>query len=502
MNTAASRRITRTVVALSLSAAIFSSTTTTASASSDVPTPRSSFASTDVSALVAEAHAAGTVPLAVVLDTGAPTPRNKGQFGQDKAAAARADAASSVADERAVRVRDKVLATIKGMPGKGLRALAGSPYISLKATEAEVKALAHAPGVKAIFRDEPFSQSSTSSYGASAQLPSWWHYNRIGLDWTTKSGWIGTGQTVVIIDSGVERNHPYLAGRVIYEACFSTNTDGSGGCPNGQRSQTNVTGSAAPCTYSWGCAHGTHVAHIAAGQYGVAPGARIIAIRASHKEWSTKTRGYEPMYSWSDVADALWFVYGPLPYTPASVNMSLGTDNGTTGYCDGAPAMKPMADGIAALSRDYRTATIIASGNANFYNGVSFPACISTAITVGNTTLQSATSSADAVYGNVSSGSNSGPQVDLLAPGTDICSAVPTYLDNDGTADGLACGYIGTSMAAPQVAGAYAVMRQSRPSSTVQDVFLALNRRGTTVTDSRNGLVRTRISVSNAVYYW
>ena len=114
-------------------------------------------------------------------------------------------------------------------------------------------------------------------------------YKRQGLDWTTKSGWIGTGQTVVIIDSGVERNHPYLAGRVIYEACFSTNTDGSGGCPNGQRSQTNVTGSAAPCTYSWGCAHGTHVAHIAAGQYGVAPGARIIAIRASHKEWSTKT---------------------------------------------------------------------------------------------------------------------------------------------------------------------------------------------------------------------
>ena len=104
MNTAASRRITRTVVALSLSAAIFSSTKTTASASSDVPTPRSSFASTDVSALVAEAHAAGTVPLAVVLDTGAPTPRNKGQFGQDKAAAARADAASSVANERAGRV--------------------------------------------------------------------------------------------------------------------------------------------------------------------------------------------------------------------------------------------------------------------------------------------------------------------------------------------------------------------------------------------------------------
>ena len=58
--------------------------------------------------------------------------------------------------------------------------------------------------------------------------------------------------------------------------------------------------------------------------------------------------------------------------------------------------------------------------------------------------------------------------IDMLAPETDICSAVPSILDTDGVADGVQCDYRGTSMATPQVAGAIAMLRQRRPAATVQ----------------------------------
>ena len=98
------------------------------------------------------------------------------------------------------------------------------------------------------------------------------------------NGWNGTGQVVAVIDSGVDRTNPYLAGDVVAEACYSTNAIGytAGGCPNGRNVQTG-TGAAAPCLYA-GCAHGTHVAHTAAGAYGVAPGAKVIAVQIFHCE--------------------------------------------------------------------------------------------------------------------------------------------------------------------------------------------------------------------------
>jgi len=100
-------------------------------------------------------------------------------------------------------------------------------------------------------------------------------------------------------------------------------------------------------------------------------------------------------------------------------------------------------------------------------------------------------------------GSNSSATLDILAPGTDICSAVPVSLDlNDGSKDCVACYWIGTSMAAPHVAGAFAQLRQSRPTATVDQILSALQRRGVGVLDSSNGITRTRINVANAIYYF
>ena len=80
-----------------------------------------------------------------------------------------------------------------------------------------------------------------------------------------------------MLDTGVDKAHGFLAGRVVSEACFS-----DGDCPGGVSSST-ASGSGVPCTFAPGdCEHGTHVAGIAAGRGasfdGVAPFANVIAI--------------------------------------------------------------------------------------------------------------------------------------------------------------------------------------------------------------------------------
>src|SRR5437773_4119184 len=82
---------------------------------------------------------------------------------------------------------------------------------------------------------------------------------------------------------------------------------------------------------------------------------------------------------------------------------------------------------VSKLRSDYQIPTVIAAGNDNSAAGVSWPACISTAVVVGNTTLTAASGGVDAVFGGGFGGSNSSRLVDVLTPGTDICSAVPTW---------------------------------------------------------------------------
>ncbi|MDF5753065.1 hypothetical protein [Spongiactinospora sp. TRM90649] len=65
----------------------------------------------------------------------------------------------------------------------------------------------------------------------------------IGSDKANQAGWTGQGSTIAIIDNGVDRDHPFFAGRIVGEACFST-TDSDPElqavslCPTGTTSQS------------------------------------------------------------------------------------------------------------------------------------------------------------------------------------------------------------------------------------------------------------------------
>lgn len=303
------------------------------------------------------------------------------------------------------------------------------------------------------------------------------------------SGSTGSGQTVAILDTGVEKTHPFLSGKVVAEGCFST----TAGAPNNSIAYctpgSTAAGSGLPCSdTSSGCWHGTHVAGIAAGKNGpagapsgVARDANLISIQVfSQFSGSSNCGSYAtcPLSYISDQISALQYVFNLRnTYNIASVNMSLGGGQYSSN-CDATiPSLKTAIDNLRAAG----IATVIASGNDGSTSSISLPACISTAISVG------ATDKADVV----ASYSNSALFLNLLSPGSSITSSYPA---------GLYATASGTSMATPHVAGAWAVIKSAKPTATVDDILNALVNTGKPVTDSRNGVVKPRIQVDQAVY--
>lgn len=296
------------------------------------------------------------------------------------------------------------------------------------------------------------------------------------------AGYRGLGQTVAVIDMGVDKNHPFLFGKVVSEACYSIGR----WCPGGATSST-APGSGRPCPGA-GCDHGTHVAGIVAGQgmkfSGVAKDANIIAIQVFGPN------GKEPGVYDSDVIRGLERVYALRnSFTIAAVNLSLGSKVLYPEYCDDQKkAMKLAIDNLASAG----IATVVASGNSYSSNGISSPACISSAVSVGAVS--------DSAWGTCFDGpsavdkvacySNSSDVLSLLAPGSFITSSVPY---------GKFAGKHGTSMAAPHVAGAWAIIKEKAPNATVDDVLTALQTTGKGVTDYRSGITVPRINVAAAL---
>lgn len=300
----------------------------------------------------------------------------------------------------------------------------------------------------------------------------------------------GAGQAIAILDTGVDRTHPFFGGRVVSEVCFSSNSASQGAttvCPNGQTTQVGA-GAAAPCAVA-GCDHGTHVAGIAAGNgsglSGVAPDAQLIAVQVFSR--FTDQVGGPQNCANSGLASpcVLTFLSDQIrglrrvqalagTFNIAAANMSLGGGS-FAAACDG-----DLRKGVIDQLRSLGIATVIASGNAGLTNGVGAPGCISTAVTVGSTTK------ADVVSGF----SNSAALIDLLAPGSNINASVT------GGGFGFKSG---TSMATPHVAGAFAAIASGAPGATVGAIENALAATGQPITDGRNNLTRPRIDVADAL---
>ncbi len=375
-------------------------------------------------------------------------------------------------------VREGLLDNLYGYDPASIKSYDRLPIMALRVNASGLEALRQADDVLDIQEDKLNRQSLAES-GPFIGAPAAW-----------ASGYTGSGQAVAVLDTGVDKNHPMITGTVISEACYSTNNSTASAnslCPGRVASSTEIN-SALPCQS--GCEHGTHVAGIVAGNRvsndgqsfsGIAKDAGIIAIQVFTEVNSVDQCGEEdaPCYLSfdSDILKGLQRVFElRSTYSISAVNMSLGGGRYFANCDDSDTAMKQMID----LLRSANIATIVASGNDGYKDSMSSPACISTAISVGATRDTS---------NRTASFSNSAGFLNLLAPGAGITSAVP---------GGSYERWSGTSMAAPHVSAAWAILRQKVPTASVTTILSALVASGVGIADT-NGITKPRIQIYAAL---
>jgi subtilisin family serine protease len=407
-------------------------------------------------ALIAQAARDGSVPVLVGLD--APT-RQRPE-------------SAAMAAARRVAIETTGQAVVQRLSPLGrarLRSYPERPLLAIDATPADLATLAAAGEVTRVVRNRAHRPSLPSTVPI------------VGAFATTQAGYTGAGSTVAVLDTGVMRVHRFFSGRIVEEACFSKNDS----CPNGQATQYG-TDSANPCTWAAICFHGTHVTGIALGEdgaiKGVAPGANAIAIQIFSEETGAVCGGSPSpcavAYD-SDIIAGLDHVESLSgSYDIASVNLSLGSGAySSQNQCDKHNGdVKDAVDDLV----DLEIAVIAASGNDGSSSSIDTPACLSSVISVG------AVDDNDVVW----SSSNSNSLLDLLAPGVSVSSS--NFVGGYTLASG-------TSMAAPHVAGAFAVLRSADPTATRAQLLSALTSTGQGVLDSRNGLTRPRIQLDEAL---
>ncbi|CAG6393732.1 S8 family serine peptidase [Streptomyces cocklensis] len=257
---------------------------------------------------------------------------------------------------------------------------------------------------------------------------------QIGAPAVWQSGTDGKGVDVAVLDSGIDAEHPDLAGQVAASQSFVPGED-----------TTDHHG------------HGTHTASTIAGtgaasdgkEKGVAAGSRLLVGKVLGDD------GY---------GDESWIIAGmqwaAQEQHAKVVSMSLGSTEASDGTDPMSQAVNDLSDSTGALF-------VIAAGNTG-PGGIGSPGAATSALTVG------AVDSADQLAYFSSWGPRSGDgglKPEITAPGVDILAARSQY---SAEGSGPYVTMSGTSMATPHVAGAAALVAQAHPQWTGQQIKDAL----------------------------
>lgn len=283
-----------------------------------------------------------------------------------------------------------------------------------------------------------------------------WNLNAISAPqaWQTATG---EGVLVGVLDSG-SSNNPDLAGKWVSGYDFVTGAYDNDNEPGRDSDPTDV-GMEAPGIEG----HGTHVAGIIAantnnnmGVAGVAPDAMIQASRIF---------GLNGTSYISDFADGIeWASGGHVPGVPDNP-----TPVNVINLSEAFPADKCPASMQTAIYNAHarNVPVVVSAGNTGVNADYVAPANCDGAIVVGATAMN-----------NVMTGySNWGGMLDVLAPGGAVnAGQIFSTLTNQGKDYG---NMNGTSMAAPHVAGIIALMKQTYPAISVEEVRSILKTTGT-----------------------
>jgi len=397
--------------------------------------------------------------------------------------------ADKALDQAISQARESVLQKLDGQFYKIHRTFSTLPYIAMTVNAATLEKIKSIPEIVNIVEDRaiPLPKYTVENSSVAAGLDDksspkvQQSTGIVGADVAWSMGYSGIGWYVAILDSGLRKTHEMFDGKQIVEQCYSRGEnyyDTAGDCPNNQ-TEMSGSGSAAPYNSKFG--HGTHVAGIAAGnnhrdRYGVAKDANIIAVQVF-----SYFPDYDEVLSWvSDHLKGLEYIYSARnTYKIAAANLSLG-GNYYDDYCD-EDWYTPAVNNLESVG----IATTISSGNEEYCGATAFPACISKAVTVD------ATNKSDQEY---YAGNWHDVIVDLMAPGVSISSAT-------AGSDHIYEGYTGTSMAAPHVAGAWAILKQFNQGLTVNEIQTVLQDYGKPIGSLRctTSVTKPRINIDDSL---
>ncbi|MEA2192737.1 MAG: in [Solirubrobacteraceae bacterium] len=268
--------------------------------------------------------------------------------------------------------------------------------------------------------------------------------NRIDGELSSTVSGNGSGAVnadIAIIDTGIDLTHPDL------------NVVGGVNCSNGR-------------SYADGNGHGTHTAGTAAakddanGVVGVAPGARLYAVRVLNNQGSG---------SWSSIICGIDWVTARAS-TIEVANMSLG-GIGSDSACNDGGMHQAICNSVNA-----GITYAVAAGNESDDAKNHVPAAYDQVITVsaladfnglpGGGAAATCRADVDDTFADFS---NYGADVDIIAPGVCILS---TWKSGDYNT------ISGTSMATPHVAGAAALYKSTNPGASPAQVKSALQAAG------------------------
>lgn len=258
---------------------------------------------------------------------------------------------------------------------------------------------------------------------------------QIGVPAAWQEGFTGRGVTVAVLDSGIDAQHPDLAGRIAVAKNFV-------GGPDGDQ-----------------VGHGTHVASTltgtgaaSGGAYrGAAPDVRLLDAKVCSADDGCPEDAILAGMEWAAAEQRA-----------AVVSMSLGGPD--------APGDDPLEQAVNTLSARHGTLFVIAAGN----NGelgtgtIDSPGSAASALTVGavdDDDVRAPFSGRGPTAGNYLL------KPDVTAPGVEIVAAKASGTGPVGESYVAASG---TSMATPHVAGAAAILLQQHPDWTGAQVKAAL----------------------------
>jgi hypothetical protein len=317
--------------------------------------------------------------------------------------------------------------------------------VAVMLDESEIASVRALPYVKAVHVDEPVQAFEDTTRIA-----------RIGADrvWAERKT-RGAGIVVAVIDSGIDATHPALAGKVIGGYDFVDHDDDP----------------------SDAAGHGTHVAGIIAGEgagvQGVAPDVKLLSYRVLDADGTGSSSAILTAMEWAADPDR----DNDFSDHVDVANLSFGSRAGSADSPTSIAADRLVEAGVVVC---------ISAGNTSGRHTIGSPAASRLAITVG------ASDAADRITWY----SSRGPafpgltlKPEISAPGDDVVSA---------RMGGGVVSKSGTSMAAPHVAGAAALLLALHPEWSPAEVKAALVTSADPVEEEVMGQGGGRLNVYNA----